>query len=125
MRALLRSIIPAVCCIPLFIPGCIYVKTHPAGIVPSSQVMASPDYDILGDAEGMSSSFTLLWAIPVTPGVSTDAAFASAIRSKGGDTLLGACIWSEKQIWILGTIETIYVKGTVARSIQSKAKKEK
>ena len=124
MRRPLRSVILAVCFIPLFMPGCIYVKTHPSGILPSTQSMTASDYEVLGDAEGMSSSFTLLWAIPVTPGVSTDAAFASAVRSKGGDTLLGACIWSEKQIWILGTIETVYVKGTVIRSIQSKAKKE-
>ena len=97
--------------------GCIYTKIHAVGIQPSAQSRPAPLYETLGEAEGMSSSYTFLWALPVTPHITLDEAYNEAIRSKGGDNLIGMSIWREKQVWILGTIDTIRVKGTVIRTI--------
>ena len=96
--------------------GCIYVKTHPVGIIPSAKEPEPESYETLGEAEAESSAFTMLWLFPVTKRQSVGDAIETAVRSKGGDNLIGASVWNEKQIWILGTIDTIYVKGTVVRS---------
>jgi hypothetical protein len=110
-----RIIALAAAAASILLNGCIYVKTHPAGLIPSAH-RASPSYETLGEAEGESSAFTLLWFAPVTTPVSVDTAINTAIRSKGGDNLIGASVWNEKQILIIGTIDTLYVKGTVVRS---------
>ena len=96
--------------------GCIYVKTHPVGIIPSAKEPEPESYETIGVAEAESSAYTMLWLFPVTKPVSVGNAIETAVRSKGGDNLIGARVWNEKQIWILGTIDTIYVKGTVVRS---------
>lgn len=97
--------------------GCIYTKIHAVGLQSSAQSRPAPSYETLGEAEGMSSSFTFLWALPLTPRITLDEAYNEAIRSKGGDNLIGMSIWREKQVWILGTIDTIRVKGTVIRTL--------
>lgn len=115
MKRTARIIALTLAAASILLNGCVYVKTHPAGLLPSAR-QASPEYETLGEAEGESSAFTLLWFAPVTTPVSVDTAVNTAVRSKGGDNLIGASVWNEKQILIIGTIDTIYVKGTVVRS---------
>jgi hypothetical protein len=122
MRLHLQSLALASFIFALLFSGCSSIQTHAVGIVPLSHKISSAEYDVLGEAEGMSSEFNLLWVLPVTKRISIEDAFAEAIRSKGGNSLIGASVWSERQIWILGTINTIYVKGTVIRSAGIKEK---
>ena len=116
MKRAARSIAYAAAAAAVLLNGCVYVKTHPAGLVPSAREPEQKSYETLGEAEGESSAFSLLWFCPVTRPVSVGDAIQTAVRSKGGDNLIGASVWSERQVWIIGTIDTIYVKGTVVRS---------
>ena len=116
MKRTVRSLAYAAAAASVLLNGCVYVKTHPAGLIPSAREPEARTGETLGEAEGESSSFTLLWFCPVTKPASVGDAIQTAVRSKGGDNLTGASMWSEKQVWILGTIDTIYVKGTVVRS---------
>ena len=95
--------------------GCIYSKAHPMGIEPSAREMEVDNYEILGAAEGISSSFTLLWCIPITPRINYDEAFNEAIRSQGADNLIEVTIWREKKVYAIGTVDVLHVKGKAIR----------
>lgn len=104
--------------VSMTVSGCISFKAHPAGVAPSAKYMASPYYEVLGDAEGMSSSFTLFWLFPVTPSAGNDEAVDDAIKSRGGDNLIEAVFIRESKVYIVGTVSNIYVKGKVIRYLQ-------
>ena len=114
-RTHLSASIAAVCIFFSGFTGCIYSKIHPAGIEPSSKVVKDLPYEVLGTAQGSSSSFALLWALPVTPKAAIDEAVNEAVRAKGGDNLIEVKMWKERSIWLLGTVESIHVKGKVIR----------
>ncbi len=101
-----------------FCTGCLSFRSHAAGIEPSARLMTSSGYEILGEAEGTSSSFRLFWFIPVTPDASFREASDDAIKSKGGDNLIEAVYTRESLVYIVGTVNNIYVKGKVIRYIQ-------
>jgi hypothetical protein len=75
--------------------------------------MESIRYRVLGEAEGTSSSFNLLWIIPVTPRIDYDRAVGDAINNLRGDNLINVRTWFERQVWIIGMVEILHVKGTV------------
>jgi len=104
----------------IFFTGCLSFKSHAVGVEPSARYMTSPDYEVLGEAEGISSSFRLFWFIPVTPAVSSAEAVDDAVKSKGGDNLIEAVFTRESKVYIVGTVDNIYVKGKVIRYIQYK-----
>jgi hypothetical protein len=93
--------------------GCLYFHTRATGIEPQAKNFDNKKYAILGEAEGQSSSFNLLWIIPVTPRINYDKAVSQAIESRKGDNLIEVRSWKERQIWILGFIEILYVRGKV------------
>ena len=95
--------------------GCISFRAHPVGVVPSAKHMTLPDYEVLGEAEGMSSSFMMFWVFPVTPAADNSEAIEDAIKSKGGDNLIEAVFTRESKVYIIGTVNNIYVKGKVIR----------
>lgn len=99
--------------------GCISWQSHPAGVEPSAKFMASSSYEVLGEAEGISSSFKMFWVLPVTPPANCDEAVDDAIKRKGGDNLIEAVFTREREIYIVGTVENIYVKGKVIRYIRN------
>ena len=98
----------------LSITSCFYSKVKPISVSSSSHEIKS-EYEVLGDAEGFSSAFKLLWFIPVTPKMSLDNAIDDAIRSKGGDALIEVTAQSENEKWIVGTIDGIRVYGKAIR----------
>ena len=102
--------------------GCISFKAHPVGVVPSAKHMSSPYYEVLGESEGMSSSFRLFWLFPVTPAANNVEAVDDAIKSRGGDNLIEAVFTEESKIYIIGTVDNIYVKGKAVRYLQSNEK---
>ncbi len=95
--------------------ACLHFNTRVTGIEPQAKIFTAKKYAILGEAEGQSSSFNLLWVIPVTPRISYENAVDQAIRSKRGDNLIEVRTWKERQVWILGFVEILYVKGKVIR----------
>jgi hypothetical protein len=98
--------------------GCISSGSHAIGVEPSAKFMASYDYEVLGEAEGMSSSFRLFWVFPVTPAANNREAVDNAVKSKGGDNLIEAVFTRESKVYIVGTVNNIYVKGKVIRYIK-------
>jgi len=77
--------------------------------------MESPYYEILGEAEGISSEYKFFWLFTVTSRANTNEAIDNAIKSKGGDNLIEAVITRESNVYIVGTVNNIYVKGKVIR----------
>lgn len=101
----------------VFSTGCISFKSNAAGVVPSAKTMSSTQYEVLGEAEGTSSSFTLFWWIPATKTATVKEAVDDAVRSKGGDNLIEAVFTKERKVYIIGTVDIIYAKGKVIRYI--------
>jgi hypothetical protein len=97
----------------LTLSGCVYKGIRVAGLEPAVHVMEARSYRILGEAEGRSSSFNLLWIIPVTSRINYDAAVREAVTSMRGDDLIDVRTWLERQIWILGMVEILHVRGKV------------
>lgn len=95
--------------------GCLYGKVSPVGVEPSAKYMRSGGYEVLGEAEGVSSSFTLFWVFPVTPDEDISKAVDEAIRSLGGDNLIEAVFYREKKVYIVGTVNIVRAKGKVIR----------
>lgn len=94
--------------------ACVYKSVRVAGLeYQAKHVEGKKTYRILGEAEGKSSSFNLLWLIPVTPRIDYDRAVGDAINNLHGDNLINVRTWLERQVWILGMIEILHVKGTV------------
>jgi hypothetical protein len=113
-----RMVMTAACLLFIFNSGCLYFKNHPVGISSQAKESGSLKYEILGDGEGTSSSFTLVWFFPVTSRISYDEAVIEAIRSKGGDNLIDVTSWREKNVYIVGTVDVLHVKGKVIRYLR-------
>jgi len=95
--------------------GCLSVRTNLLDVQTSAKPMEKAEYEIIGDSEGTHSQFNLFWFIPVTPRVSRQTAVDEAIASKGADNLIFVRTWRERQVWILGTVSIIHVKGQAVR----------
>jgi hypothetical protein len=97
----------------LLVSGCLHKRVRATGLGPQAKVMENKKYRVLGESEGQSSSFNLLWLIPVTVRIDYDRAVNEAINSLHGDNLIDVRTWKETQIWILGMVEILHVKGKV------------
>ncbi len=106
------AIVISLLCLALF-SGCLYKGVRVAGVESQAKKSEGMKYRILGEAEGSSSSFNLLWLLPVTPRIDYDRAVGEAISSLRGDNLINVRTWFERQIWIIGMVEILHVKGTV------------
>jgi hypothetical protein len=115
MKRFRHLIIPVIAGLMVFCTGCLSFRAHPVGVEASAKHLKSLNYEIIGEAEGISSSFKLFWIIPVTPASSVDDAVDDAIKSKGGDNLIEAVFTRESMVYIIGTVNNIYVKGKVIR----------
>jgi hypothetical protein len=93
--------------------GCVYKGVRVTGMEPQAKIFEHKKYRVLGFSEGQSSSFNLLWLIPVTPRVDYGRAAQEAIDTLRGDNLIEVRTWMERQIWILGMVEILHVKGKV------------
>lgn len=112
----MRGAVVALCAIGLFtFAGCLSISTHPRGAEPSARPMEDRPYEIVGQSEGESSSFRLFWIFPVTPSLDLNRAVEEAIIAKGGDNLIGVTWSVERQVWIVGTLIGVHVKGQVIR----------
>ncbi len=93
--------------------GCVMKQSRSGGLRPSYSPVQDKSYQVLGEATGESSSFHLLWFVPVTPPISFDSAARKAIGSKGGDNLIDVRWWSERRHWLVGTVDELHVSGKV------------
>ena len=110
-----HGIIIAAACITcsILVSGCLHQRVRCTGIGPQAKVMENKKYRVLGESEGVSSSFNLLWFIPVTLRIDYDRAVNDAISRMKGDNLIEVRTWKEVQIWIVGMVEILHVKGKV------------
>jgi hypothetical protein len=112
-------IIVMIISIPLLTNGCLYYKVHSFGLESNIKSMDYPEYEELGIAEGVSSSYSMFWLIPVTDDATFEEAVSEAIRSKGADNLIAVTKWRERKVSILGTIDVLHVRGTAIRYIKN------
>jgi len=99
---------------------CVYMQTRSKGMEPQVRPLASKKYRVLEYSEGTSSSFNLLWFIPVTQKADFNRAFEEAVYNKNGDNLIEVTWSCERQIWIVGTVDIIYVRGKVIQHVEEK-----
>ncbi len=118
MNPVAKIFTAAVLCIALTMTGCLYSKSHPAGIEPNAKFMESLTFEVIGDAEGSASSFTLFSIVRVTPKLDFGEAVDEAVKSRGGDNLIEAVYTREKRVYIIGTVDIIHVKGKVIRYLR-------
>ena len=97
--------------------SCLSSKIYPDGIEPSASMLKDQPYEILGDAEGQSSSFALFWFVTVTPRADIDRAISDIVSDKGGNALIDVRWWIERKIYIVGAVTIIHIKGKVIRYI--------
>lgn len=95
--------------------GCVAFRiTDKEGVT----VPEKPEFsEELGEATGRSSTFRLLWFIPVTERMDYEDALTDALRAKGGDAIINATYRRKYRIWILGTVKIYEVKGVVVRNL--------
>jgi hypothetical protein len=98
--------------------GCLYFKNHPIGIEPAAREIGNKRYEIIGPATGSSSSFTLFGLFKVTNEMSYNEAIEQAIRSQGGDNLIEVTSWFQRDVYVVGKVDTLYVSGKVIRYIK-------
>lgn len=101
----------------LFI-GCCASHTRVKGLSPSAYPLYEKPYEELETTETLSSSFHLLWFIPVTSQADYKKAIDEAINDKGGDNLINVRYWHERQYWLVGRIDILHVRGKVIRYIE-------
>jgi len=119
MKAVLKTALPVFCAsIILIHTGCLYSKSHPAGVEPNAKYMETVKYEVIGEGEGSASSFTLFSVIRVTPALDSSEAVDEAVKSRGGDNLIEALFTKEKRVYIIGTVDIIHVKGKVIRYLR-------
>ena len=98
----------------LLFAGCLSIKRHPIGISPEAFETQGRSYEVLGDAEGYSSSFAFFWLFSFGQS-SIDEAVTEAVRSKGGDNLIDISIYREREIYITGTVDAVRITGKVIK----------
>ena len=94
-----------------FTANCVYMRTQIKGIKDSAEPIENQQYEVLNYATGKSSSFKLFWFIPVTPEINYNEAVDEAVLSGNGDNLIDVRLYGKKQVWILGTVDILYVEG--------------
>lgn len=102
-------------CGQLAFAGCLSFTKHPGGIQSQAFEINGRSYEVLGEAEGFSSSFTFFWLLPLMPPATLDEAIEEAIRSKGGDNLIDIHYYKERDVYFTGTVDAIRVKGRVIK----------
>ncbi|MBN2157941.1 MAG: hypothetical protein JW807_01005 [Spirochaetes bacterium] len=103
------------CLLPVISTGCLYSHKRVAGLEPHARLIEARNYRVLGEYEAKSSSFNLLWIIPVTPRIDYDRAVNEAVAAMRGDNLIDVRTWMERQFWIVGMVEILHVKGKVIK----------
>lgn len=97
----------------LLVTGCLYNRTRLTDISQQAKVIENRQYRVLGIAEGTSSCFNLLWFIPVTPRTNYEKAVNDAVAGMRGDNIIEVKTWIERQVWIVGLVEVLHVRGKV------------
>lgn len=120
-RKVIVFFIPAVL---LFLTGCLSFSSHSVGVEPNARYMDQAEYEVIGEAEGISSSFRLFWVFPVTPRETFDEAVDDTVKSKGGDNMIETVFTRESRVYIIGTVNIIHVKGKVIRYLQTNKKQK-
>lgn len=101
----------------LALPGCLGIQRRAGGIEPLARILETGQYEELGEVEGSSSAFHLLWIFPVTPKADLERAVDDALAAKRADNLIELRWWFERHYWIVGTVSVIYVRGKAIRYI--------
>ncbi len=107
----------AVLVLALALPGCLGIQRRAGGIEPLARVLEAERYEDLGEVEGSSSAFHLLWIFPVTPKADLERAVDDALAAKRADNLIELRWWFERHYWIVGTVSVIHVRGRAVRYV--------
>lgn len=91
--------------------GCVWINTEVRTIEPSARPMEDREYIIMGSVSAETSQFTLLSVWPVTPPLDYERALTNSMSTHGADNIIDLRCYHERQIWVVGTIDTYYIKG--------------
>jgi len=103
--------------IAFLLSGCT-LHSYNKGLTSEAESINNREYEVIDTAVGTSSSFRLLWLLPVTTEADYKAAIEQAVNEEGGDNLIDVQYWYERQHWIIGTVDILYVKGKVIRYLE-------
>jgi hypothetical protein len=97
---------------------------------PSYYPIENKPYKVLGEEEVLTSNFNLLWIFSVTNPPDIGLAVTEAVNRKGGDAMIDLRIWRETQLWIVGTVQVLHIRGKIIKYIDNalvpgKEKKQK
>jgi hypothetical protein len=109
-----RALAACASCLIAF-SGCLHIATHPRGVTPNVRAMEHKPYEVVGESSGETSCFHLFWVLPVTASLDTNRAVEEAIIAKGGDNLIDVTWSVERQVWIVGTLTSVHIRGKVIR----------
>jgi len=98
-------------------PGLMRRKQMMLGLAPAVKPLQEFPYEDLGQAEAYTSSFNLLWSVSVTPPPNFERALQELVQSKGGDDAIQVSWSLRKDTWLVGTVNTLHVKGTVIKYV--------
>lgn len=99
-------------CLLVMLSGCAMM---PGGVAPSNIPLEGRPYTNLGRVVETDSRVHLLGLIPITGANTTRDAIDKAVRSKGGDAMIGVTVEAYLQWWILVTRAVTRVEGEVIR----------
>ncbi|MCP4133916.1 MAG: hypothetical protein GY754_23300 [bacterium] len=111
-----KILIPLILSVLAF--GCLSYRSYPGGIEPNSSQFKLRPYKVLGVAEGEASSFLFFWVWQVTPRAEMDRAITNAVNKLEGDDLIDVRWWYDRQVFIVGTVKFVKVKGKVIKYVE-------
>lgn len=90
-------------------------RVRNTGLISEATLIRKDKLNILGTAEGESSTFFYLGLIPLTNPLNIEYAMSQAVQKiPGGDTLVNVKIWHETHYYFpLGTVSVVKVEGDV------------
>jgi len=90
-------------------------RVRNTGLISEATLIRKDKLNILGSAEGESSTFFYLGLFPLTNPLNIEYAMSQAVQKvPGGDTLVNVKIWHETHYFFpLGTVSVVKVEGDV------------
>jgi len=116
------KIICLVILLSIFNAYCLYRDVKAVGIEDTYYPLYDRPYKVLGEETVLASNFNLLWLVSVTPPPNIDFAILEAVNRQGGDAMIDIRVWREKEVWVVGTIEIIHIKGKIIKYKKDKMK---
>ena len=99
-------------------PGLFIRKREILGMAPRVTLQNNQSYSVIRKTEAQSSTFNLLWLFNVTPPPDFERAIQEMIQKENGDDLIQVSWYLRRDIWVVGTVDTLFIQGTVIKYLE-------